>query len=192
MTQPVIPSQPTKSFLEYVSISLAEYFASSKPAISAGVFVGWKQRTKQINQGPGGANRIVFDDDEGRSGRFSAATQPGRNPRPLYNWERAIRISVWAFDASDRANELKQMTAAENLVEATLQGIHQVAWGQFHPLDVQRVPAPVELAFGCEFLITGDLHSPILDRAKPTVTPGSVVVNHEFVASGGLDSQESP
>jgi hypothetical protein len=180
VTQPVVPTQPTKSFLEYVSLKLPAYFASLSPAIAATVLVGWRQRAKQINQGPGGANRIVFDDDTGRSGKFSAATQPGRNPRPLWNWERAIRMSVWAVDASDPSNELKQMTAAENLLEATLQGIHQVAYGQFHPLEITRTPSPIERVFGCEFLVTAELHSPVLDLGRPTVTPENVVVGKKL------------
>jgi len=54
-----------------------DYF--SDHSVTANVSIGWNERTKQVNQGAGGANRVVFtpSDDSGRGGRLAGAHHVG-------------------------------------------------------------------------------------------------------------------
>lgn len=175
------PVQPSHSRLSLVAEELGDFFKAIG-LTNVVVAVGWKKRTEQINQGKGGAMRVVLD-DTGEDGAYDAATQPGGNPRPLYTWKRSIRISVWAYDGSNPADEQKQIEAAETLKEAVFQGVHRSSYGQFHPKKSRRTENPPERAFGCEFLITADLHGPMNDRALGVVKP--VVVKIKTNLDGG-------
>lgn len=81
---------------------------------------GWKEVAKQINQGTGRANRIVFapGDEHFEFGKDLAPDKPGRNPRPLATEEELFTAYIWAVDNSDRNNERLQYEAARALYDA--------------------------------------------------------------------------
>lgn len=119
--------------------------------VDAHVSGGWKEREQIINQGVGGANRVVFV--PGRIDPALAApraldagkiTQPrikqlsgggdmvggstvGRyvdNPRPLRGWDKIVSVSVWGVDTDHLDDEMAQIAATENLFESMIQGVH--------------------------------------------------------------------
>ena len=173
--------------------SVRDYFTAN--GVTASVSLGWKERSRQDNQGAGGANRVVFtpSDDSGRGGTIDGIRGPGsRNNlasnggddtsrRGLYSWERFVVVSIWAQDDSqaDPEDEEAQIEATEALFEWTMRAVqafaHQDArWG-----DVTWTPTPVDRSFGRELRAALTYRHPMFDlevgmvggsRISPSVT----------------------
>lgn len=147
-----------------------DYFTAQN--VGAEVRLGFRERSKQINQGAGSANRVVFyPGATGKGGKISGVLGPGGNPRPLYIWDMLLTVSMWACDMSDPNDEAKQISAAFFLVERTTQAIHRVAGvaGQFQTLD--WTVSPVERVHGVEVVGTMHLCANLFDVELETVTP---------------------
>lgn len=81
-----------------------------------GLHFGWREVARQVT-GP----RIVMvpGDPTGVAGEIGAAKQPGRNPRPLANFDEVFTVYVsGAGDATDLVNERKAYTATRLLFDA--------------------------------------------------------------------------
>ena len=108
---------------------------------------GWKAREQVLNQGPGGASRVVFI--HGRvpptgQGPYPAGTieQPRiaqarsslasgayvDNPRPLRQWSRLCTLSVWGVDADQLDDDTAQSDATEELFERVVQAVHNAIY----------------------------------------------------------------
>jgi hypothetical protein len=137
-----------RSGLIALSDGVREYFGAQ--GITAVVTpVGWRYRTFQVNQGPGGGSRVCFIPGRidptmpgapkvmpaGAIRQPSTSSPPGvpragsllagvRNPRPLRNWDKIVSVSIWAVDTSDVNNDELQLAATEDLLEATVQAMH--------------------------------------------------------------------
>jgi hypothetical protein len=174
---------------------LGDYFVSI--GVTAKVGFGLKARASQLNQGPGGANRVILipgkiDPSAGPpkvvdAGTFSQPRQTSQNPRPLAWWHKVVTCSIWAVDASTPAvlqDELAQYVAAVNLLEATYQGLHNAIYtdpsdrSKFNvgladlQLDASLwVSPPSEQAFGRELVVYFTHNGPIFDRAIDITTP---------------------
>ena len=106
-----------------------EYLTNNQ--VTASVVVGWKERPKQSNQGPGSANRIVIipSDDSGKGGKLGPIRGPGPRDvrdaddnflgtvRGLCSWDQQYTVSVWAQDPTDSTNEELQIAATEELFQ---------------------------------------------------------------------------
>lgn len=167
-----------KSGLVAMVESVREYFVDRN--VTAHVSLGWKQPTQQINQGFGGANRVVFipSDPSGKGGSLGGAAQPGdrrigtdTSVRSLYNWERFVVVSVWAVDSSDPADEAKQIEAVESLFEWTVRGVHAFAANNARWGDVAWTTSPVEHVFGRELRAGLVFRHPIFDTPAVVVRP---------------------
>lgn len=111
--------------------------------------VGWRYRTFQLNQGPGGGSRVCFIPgriDPAMPGapkvmpagailQPSTSSPPGvprvggiqagvRNPRPLRNWDKIVSVSIWGVDGTDVNNDELQLAATEDLLELTIRAMH--------------------------------------------------------------------
>lgn len=189
-----------KSGLVALVTDVRAYFVEHE--VTAKVSLGWKERTKQINQGPGRANRVVFtpSDDSGRGGKIVAAKQPGNHPvknelgaieghvRPLRNWERIVVVSVWAVDATDAQSlqdEEKQIEATETLFEWVLRAVHQSVhvngqWG-----DVIWTTDPVEHLFGRELRVSLLFSHPLYDRPTGMAYPANLALTKTLNEEAG-------
>lgn len=110
--------------------------------------VGWRYRSFQVNQGPGGGSRVCFipgkidptapgvpkvlDAGQITQPRQAGASGPkvggpgvyAGNPRPLRWWHKVVTVSIWGVDISDPSNDELQLAATEDLFEATIQAMH--------------------------------------------------------------------
>lgn len=174
-----ITTYTVRSALPAFIESVRSYFATNK--ISATVEFGVNQLARQINQGEGGANRVVFSiDPDGDGGAFIDArlkASPGGPgvPRPIVTWEKTFIVSVWAVDTSDKGNELLQFVAVENLLESTVQAVRafahaDVTWG-----NPKWTTSPIEAPFGRELRIPIKMRGALFSLANPTRTPSPVV-----------------
>lgn len=157
--------------------------------VTAVVTAGFRERHKQLTQGPGRANRVVFipgDPTSGRAGRIGPVRNPGPRDvfsatdptkrvgtvRSISDWDRLITLSVWAHDGDAPTDELAQIDAVTRLLEWTKRAVDNarqadLVWGEatFTPPGV-RAPA-----FGQEVLVTLTLQHPIFDIPRDVVVP---------------------
>lgn len=171
--------------------SVQSYFTAR--GVTANVSLGWKQPAKNINEGPGGANRVVFipSDPTGKGGKLVGTQQPGPRQfgnagsedtaaRALFDWERYIVVSVWAVDASDPHNEEKQIEAVETLFEWVLRAVQYAAKNNARWGDVAWMTSPTEQMFGRELRAGLVFRHPMFDvetgvaHPSPKVNKGSI------------------
>ncbi len=167
--------------------------------ITANVLVTFgKERWKQINQGPGGANRVIFivGDLSGKGGKYGkefGGRGPGRapkftngvvtsvDPRPLISADESLLVSTWAHALPDDATlpgttaEEKTIAAEANLFEEVVRSVHRAVhfgalWGGF-----TWNTDPAELRFGIERLSELTLRGVYFDVAETLKKPGPSV-----------------
>jgi len=166
-------------------VSFSELFDKVKAALpTASVVFGEREIGKQINQGPGRANRVVFvpGEDSGALGTFDPPAVPGRNlqvrgapgrrqSRALWAWKVAGRVYVWAYDATDPNDERKQWDALVALHEQVVEAIHAYQSGHYALRAPRLTTKTHERKFGCEIMFVVDLSQPVLsaDRQRTGV-----------------------
>lgn len=169
------PADQTHDVLEYVVQQLQAYFVAK--SITAVVDVGWNLRTQQTNQGPGRANRVIFDMPGGEIG---AIEYPGGNPRGLYGDRENIRISIWAYDGNDRSSSKAQLWAAKTLMNQVLCGIQLARPGKFFPGKYNRTDQPNERFFGCEFILEAVLVGDMPDKPYGVAKPTNIAITRKL------------
>jgi hypothetical protein len=124
--------------IEGLARGVAAYFVLQ--GITAQVAVGWTARNRQDNQGPGGANRVVFipgEFDPGggppkplkagvidRNGEQNHVDVNGVRYRAVAWLHEIITCSVWAVDARAPSDELAQIRATSQLREQAVSAIY--------------------------------------------------------------------
>lgn len=170
----------------------AQFVADDSDAV---VVFGWKEVAKQINQGPGGANRIVFKpgDKSNKGGPVLAPDKPGRNPRPLYTLNELFDVYIWAVDARALDDELAQVEAARLLHDQVLRalylvthtdgdkGLGPVAFG-----DWQWNKGPIERPFGAEIIQPCSIAAMVPDAVDLETTEADHVTARIPVVSQGV------
>lgn len=144
--------------------------------VTANVVLGDREPAKQLNQGPGRANRVVFapGDDSGKAGQYGAARNPGRVPRPLRTWNALCRVYVWAYDSAAPQDEERQYEAVWALHDWTVRAIHRKAHGTYQIGDPRWLSSPKERAFGKELVFMLELEVPILDTPRQVIPGGGI------------------
>jgi hypothetical protein len=168
--------------------------------VSAAVWLGWTKRSRTDNQGPGGANRVVFipGEDAAQPGapkvlkagvldRMAPQQHVTLNPRlrALAWWHEPVTVSVWAVDADHPQDEEGQIAATEDLLELTIQALHNAVDPTsglgvgFANIEEWGPPSwtlpPVEAPFGRELTFSFVLLVPLFDQPQGLAFPGPVV-----------------
>ena len=155
-----------------------------KLGINATVTVlGWKQREQQINQGPGGANRVSFmpgKEPSGTSGAGGTLAEskdffPTRSDAQSITSNGMIcTVSIWAADSSSAGaawSDERQFWAWSDLFQATVFAMHSAVdpdTGIAAGLSSLEFGAyrftkpPTDRAFGLESLLEFTQYGPIL------------------------------
>lgn len=171
---------------------VAVFAADAAPNPSrVSIVFGWREVAKQINQGPGGANRIVIHpglpgEKTGRFGSHMPVHKPGRNPRSLATRIEIFTAYIWAVDGTDETtlrNERAQWRAARMLYDAFDRaaylvthtdgdvGVGPVTWlAEDWNLDKS------ERGYGAEVIVSGAVESMVPDTAFADVTDAHGVV----------------
>jgi hypothetical protein len=162
----------------------------SAESTTANVVFGWREPAKQINQGPGRANRIciVPGDESGDIGEITSARNPGRNPRPLATLNEVFSVYVFGWDSSAPEDELKQYIATRFLYDAWYRAVYLAAHGTFQVLSAKWVTTQMERRFGAEILAVYAIESMIPDSPW-TIAPPPIVsdIDNSIVLQGGND-----
>lgn len=157
---------------------VSDYLAAA--GVGCNVLFGRNERAKQMNQGAGQANRVVFQpgDDSGKFGRIATTHQPGMrsiHQRSIANFEALMIVSVWAAYKIDPNNEREQMCAAEDLLEWVMRAMQDLRPGLFEWGAVQITPPSSERIYGLELRAELAYKFPFLSRPANIVTPSGVV-----------------
>jgi hypothetical protein len=135
---------------------------------TAEVVFGNREVGKQINQGAGRANRVVFapGDDSGALGGYEPPAKIGRNPRSLWDWAIASRVYVWAYDPSAPNDEAVQWDAVTELHDVVIEAIHSYTAAFYKPTAPRRL-GPTERRFGEEVVFLLEHRQPVLATPRP-------------------------
>jgi hypothetical protein len=109
-----------------------DFIAQEKDTVFA---FGIVERTKQLNQGPGGGNRIVVHPGtypDGNVGKVDAPMFPGRLPRrPLHTLHELFTVLTWAHDASYSEDAFAQWKAARLLFDDFVAALYRSSHGTY-------------------------------------------------------------
>ena len=193
-----------QAFIATATVDAQKTGANPLP-IQASVSFGWREREKIINQGPGGASRIVVipgNPRTGAAGKFTRGHQTSSNPRVLLTWSKLATLSVWGVDTTSLTNEAKQAVATETLVELAVQALHNaVDPDTGDPLGVGNItwgdpewgaPSNTNQYFGRELLISFTQHGPLFDQAYAVITNATAVVSRELTLTGPFPEGDIP
>lgn len=165
--------------------SVRSYFEAH--GVTANVSMGWKEPAKQVNQGAGRANRVVFipSASNGRGGSIGATQQPGARrfgtvpndveTRALFDWERLVTVAVWAVDTDAPNDEEKQIEAVEDLFEWTIRAVHAFARNNARWGEVSWLASPIERQFGRELQASLTFRHPLFDSPADRAFPGFAI-----------------
>lgn len=154
-----------------------------KNSVTAQVEFGRRRRAMQINQGPGGANRVIFSpgDSSGKLGKIGAVHLPGpreaaARARSLADASAIVAVYVWACDPTkDPSDERAHWAAALDLQEWTIRAVHEV-YGRNHTWgDWGMTPEPDVHVYGVELVSALTISFPFLSKAPAIDYPTSHV-----------------
>ncbi len=164
-------------------------------AVTANVVFGKREPAKQINRGAGG--RVCFEPGvEGKAGKYVAARDPGRNPKPLYGFREWATVYVWAFDATSANDERKQYEAVRELhdqvVRAIYKAMHGTAQGGSELTDPVWVGENKERTHGAEIKFTLDVPALVPDVVdlEPLATTAQTSVGFAPTLTGAVTTTE--
>lgn len=149
-------------------------FHCTAPRMTATLAFGWPEGAKHVNQGPGGANRIVLtpaDDD----GELGPPTRVGGNPKHLWEIARKINVSIWAVDPARPRDPIAQVGAIDRLFAELAQAANDAAAG-LHLFSDRKWVSPSENQFGKELRCTLTLAQPVTAIADVERPPDTVAV----------------
>lgn len=166
----------------------------SDESINTAVYLGFKAAGRQDNQGPGGANRIVFDLRGAKEkvlppkGGTTRQMQDGTRSRCLCTIQWSIPVQFWAADRGtpgDPENDIAQLEAYVTMFERCTAAVHSYLHGSYQWADGVPVPEPTERVFGRAWTKTLLVLEDIYDVEFGVATPGNLSIGRSFEASSG-------
>jgi hypothetical protein len=136
---------------------------------TANVVFGRRETAKQVNQGTGGANRVIFEPGrDGRMGSYLPAKYPGRDTRPLGCLREYATVYCWASAGGTGSNdESAHYEAARLLHDATYRSLYLASFDEVLCTlrfgDPSWILAKTERFYGYECQFTLDLEAMIPD-----------------------------
>lgn len=158
---------------------------------------GWREAAKQINQGEGGANRIVIHpglpgDKRGRFGSHESIRKPGRDPRSIATRIEIFTAYIWAKDASAMRDERAQWRAVRFLYDAFDRAVYlathtdgDVGVGPVTWLAEDWNLEYSERGFGAEIIVSGAVEAMVPDEKYEV--PTDVVAFVEVTVKGEVN-----
>lgn len=169
----------------------ADFAASDDAYSTTSVVFGTREVARQINQGTGLANRVVFEPLQSPVvAKLAPARMPGGNPPRILAGDVAATVYVWAYDGTTRGaaeDERSQYEAVRNLFIRTVQAIWRANAGQVTWGDVRKVnPDKRESVLGQEWAVTittvDDFES---TTDLEVIRDGTVETEFVFQSAGG-------
>lgn len=139
--------------------------------VTAKVVFGRREPPKQLNQGTGRANRVVFEpgDPNGKAGTPEPVRHPGWNPRPVGRIAEIATIYCWGYDRDHPGDESAHYAVARALYGQTYRALRNAAVGNLVFGPPEWIVDKTERFFGYECRFTVTFGTAILDENLPTV-----------------------
>lgn len=156
-------------------------------APSVVVVFGWREPSRQLNQGVGGGNRIVFTPGAptGDLGKVVGPDKPGRNPRPLATLQEAFTVLIWGYDSSLPEDELAQYKATRLLYDTWFRACVLSFHARFHIISQAWSTERKERQLGAVIQAVCTVDAMIPDVASVEVLPGQITVREKAVFPAG-------
>lgn len=188
--------QPTRSSSLVALYASMQRWFEQQVGDAARVYLGLRYRDNWDT------SRVVIIDGEfdgagapkpRAAGRFRAPWQKqSYNPRELVGWERPITLSIRGVDATNPDSEAAQIQATEDLIELTVQAVHNAmavdsVTGANVPIGQNNVDwtdgkgmwvdpgSATQQTWGKEFLIGLTYKCPLFDVAQLVVVPSPML-----------------
>lgn len=131
---------------------------------------GARESGKQVNQGLGRANRVIFKPGKAKKiGKYEPARRPGGNPRTLFRLRELAEIRIWAADTTAPNDELAQYKAVMALHGQVVRALYHAGHGTFTLEDPEWVTKDIERPFGMEMTVTLSIDHPLYDATNDEV-----------------------
>ncbi len=152
--------------------SVKARFASEGP--EANVVFGPREKAKQINQGPGRANRVVFSpgDPSGKMGKYGGAKLARvplaeRRTRSLSTFYELCTVYVWGRNGDAANDEAEQYEAARLLHDYVVRAIYRspVGHGSFTLSGPTWIRKDTERTNGAELFFLLEIEARVPDEA---------------------------
>lgn len=139
-------------------------------------FFGWREPGKQLNQGTGGANRILLvpGDPGGKVGDIEGGKRPGRDPNGLATMVEVATLYLWSYDATDPTDARLQWRAARRLHDVVIPLCIRAFRGRWKQMAKTWLRSDLERPFGAEMQVVFAVESMIPDDLVPQVAGGTV------------------
>lgn len=162
----------------------------SEAVTTANVVFGKREPTKQVNQGVGRANRVVFvpGDPSGKAGTYEGAKIHRRGfggghkaSKSLLTFKELATVYCWAVDATDSAtlnDENKQYDAARLLHDQVVRAIYRspnMGHGTFKLSSPTWFQDKVERRYGAEIMFLLEIEAMIPDEPGLGQLPTAIV-----------------
>ncbi|MBN9162054.1 MAG: hypothetical protein J0I07_13920 [Myxococcales bacterium] len=158
--------------------------------VDASVRLGWVERPKQINQGPGTANRpVIMPSDGAKGGKLGpplgAGVRPIKNAagqtiamhQPIASWTQEFTAYVWGVDSTQsKENDGAQIEPTILLGIWALRGIRVAGQADVVLGSTDWTKPGVQLQYGRELAIHFTLRTPVYDVPEEVVVvrPGPI------------------
>lgn len=140
-----------RSGLVALKDGVASYFRQAN--LDVEVRIGFTETTKQTNESPSGANRVVIVpcDDDGKSGEITQPSRGGARDlvdgnnvrvatvKPHRDWAQLLIVRVWAVDSQKPDDEDAQLEATITLLEQTVRAFHSALGVDNHALGLASI-----------------------------------------------------
>lgn len=155
--------------------AVRDRFALEGP--DANVVFGPREKTKQINQGPGRANRVVFSpgDPSGKAGKYEGAKLARvplaeRRTRSLRTFRELATVYCWGKDGDHPNDEAAQYEAARLLHDYVVRAVYRspVGHGSFELSGPQWIRKDTERTNGAEIMFLLEFEAAVPDEAPPS------------------------
>lgn len=169
---------------------------------TANVVFGKREPAKQINQGPGRANRVVFvpGDPAGKAGKYEGAKiarvpLAERRIRSLGTLRELATVYCWAYDFDAPNDEAAQYEAARTLHDYVVRAIYRspnVGHGSYTLLSPGWAQKSTERKFGAELFFLIEFEARILDLPPDGPAEKTVQAEAEGPAEIATDTTTDP
>ena len=180
------PALQNTSAIVQLYTDVKAYFATLPAAPGTSVVFGFEERTKQINEGTGGANRVCIIPGKvpnGEDGLLEGTTIGGdqinadqsTQPRAIFGQQRIVTFSMWAADQTT-VDYVQQQQLIEQLFEWVIQAVEQSSAGHANAVWAAAPRYnrnPNERRFGLEYLAELELETQWFDALPVAVFPAA-------------------
>ncbi len=183
-----VPQSAAKLALDHLYERIVAETAERLDPVPVCVF-GWREAPKQVNQGAGGANRVVLEPgSNGKVGDYAPAKLPGRNPNPLATLVELATLFLWGFDGTDPTDARLQYIAARRLHDVVIPICIRTFRGRWKASGPEWLKPEAARPYGAEMKVLFAVEAMVPDDLVPEAPGGTVTSVRTSMSVNGGDA----